>query len=97
MEDGDLSISVTLPDSLSTLTPEEMKINYNSWKEAQPIKENRKSVRQIVSGDPKPAALARSGVFGIIQEVLSYPVEQKTPTENIEFISQLKQRIVSLL
>lgn len=97
MEDGDLSISVTLPDSLSTLTPEEMQNSYNSWKEAQPIKENRKSVRQIVSGDPKPAALARSGVFGIIQEVLSYPVEQKTPTENIEFISQLKQRIVSLL
>ena len=97
MEDGDLSISVTLPDSLSTLTPEEMQNSYNSWKEAQPIKENRKSVRQIVSGDPKPSALARSGVFGIIQEVLSYPVEQKTPTENIEFISQLKQRIVSLL
>lgn len=97
MEDGDLSISVTLPDSLSTLTPEEMQNSYNSWKEAQPIKENRKSVRQIVSGDPKPAALARSGVFGIIQEVLSYPVEQKTPTENIEFISQLKQRIVTLL
>jgi len=36
-------------------------------------------------------------VFGIVAEVLSYPVEQKTPAENIEFISQMKQRIVSLL
>ena len=97
MEDGDLSISITLPEELITLSPEEMAEAYEEWKQAQPLKENRKSVRQVVSGDTKPAALARSGVFGIISEVLSYPVEQKTPAENIEFISQLKQRIVSLL
>lgn len=97
MEDGDLCISITLPEELSALSPEEMAAAYEEWKQAQPLKENRKSVRQVVSGDTKPAALARSGVFGIISEVLSYPVEQKTPAENIEFISQMKQRIVSLL
>lgn len=97
MEDGDICISITLPEELSTLSPEEMAEAYKEWKQAQPLKENRKSVRQITSGDTKPAALARSGVFGIISEVLSYPVEQKTPAENIEFISQMKQRIVSLL
>ena len=97
MEDGDICISITLSEELSTLSPEEMAEAYEGWKQAQPLKENRKSVRQVVSGDTKPAALARSGVFGIISEVLSYPVEQKTPAENIEFISQLKQRIISLL
>lgn len=97
MEDGDICISITLSEELSALSPEEMAEAYEEWKQAQPLKENRKSVRQVVSGDTKPAALARSGVFGIISEVLSYPVEQKTPTENIEFISQLKQRIISLL
>jgi hypothetical protein len=97
MEDGDLAVSIKLPDGLRALAPEQMQANYDEWKEQQPIKEGRKSVRQVVSGDPKPAALARSGVFGIISEVLSYPVEQKTPAENIEFISQMKQRIVALL
>lgn len=97
MEDGDLCIGITLPDELAALTPEEMTAAYEEWKQAQPLKENRKSVRQITSGDTKFAALARSGVFGIVAEVLSYPVEQKTPAENIEFISQMKQRIVSLL
>lgn len=97
MEDGDLAVSIKLPDGLRDLTPEQMQSNYDEWKDQQPIKEGRKSVRQVVSGDPKPAALARSGVFGIISEVLSYPVEQKTPAENIEFISQMKQRIVALL
>lgn len=79
MEDGDLCISITLPEELSALSSEEMETAYEEWKQAQPIKEGRKSVRQVVSGDTKPAALARSGVFGIISEVLSYPVEQKTP------------------
>jgi len=97
MEDGDLAVSIKLPDGLRALTPEQMQASYDEWKDQQPIKEGRKSVRQVVSGDPKPAALARSGVFGIISEVLSYPVEQKTPAENIEFISQMKQRIVALL
>lgn len=97
MENGDLCITITLPNELSALNPEQIATLYDEWKQAQPIKEGRKSMRQIVSGDTKPAALARSGVFGIIAEVLSYPVEQKTPAENIEFISQMKQRIVSLL
>lgn len=97
MEGGDMCIDIQLPDELANLTPDEMMAKYEEWKQSVPVKENRKNMRQITSGDTKPAALARSGVFGIISEVLSYPVEQKTPAENIEFISQLKQSIVGLL
>ena len=42
-------------------------------------------------------ALARSGIFAILVKVLSYPVETKTPAENIEFISQLRQEVAALL
>lgn len=97
MEGGDMCIDIQLPDKLANLTPDEMMAKYEEWKQSIPVKENRKNMRQITSGDTKPAALARSGVFGIISEVLSYPVEKKTPAENIEFISQLKQSIVGLL
>ena len=97
MEGGDMCIDIQLPDELANLTPDEMMAKYEEWKQSVPVKENRKNMRQITSGDTNPAALARSGVFGIISEVLSYPVEQKTPAENIEFISQLKQSIVGLL
>lgn len=97
MDGGDMCIDIQLPDELANLTPDEMMAMYEEWKQSLPVKENRKNMRQITSGDTKPAALARSGVFGIISEVLSYPVEQKTPAENIEFISRLKQSIVGLL
>ena len=97
MEGGDMCIDIQLPDELANLTPDEMMAMYEEWKRIIPVKENRKNMRQVTSGDTKPAALARSGVFSIISEVLSYPVEKKTPAENIEFISRLKQSIVGLL
>jgi hypothetical protein len=97
MEDGDLCISITLSDDMQQLTTDQLQAMFEEWKAEQPVKEGRKSNAQIHKGDKQAAALARSGVFGIIAEVLSYPVEQKSPAENIEFISQMKQRIVALL
>lgn len=97
MEGGDLCVSITLSDDMLQLNTEQLQTMFEEWKQAQPIKEGRKSNVQIHKGDQQAPALARSGVFGIISEVLSYPVEQKTPAENIEFISMMKQRIVALL
>lgn len=99
MEDGDLCISITLSEEMQGKSPEELQSMFEEWKAGQPVKENRnsKSNREIHAGNKQAPALARSGVFGIVSEVLSYPVEQKTPAENVEFISQMKQRIVALL
>lgn len=97
MEGGDLSISITLSDDMQQLTTDQLQAMFEEWKAEQPVKEGRKSNREIHAGNKQAPALARSGVFGIIAEVLSYPVEQKSPAENIEFISQMKQRIVALL
>jgi hypothetical protein len=97
MEGGDLSITITLSDDMQQLSTEQLLTMFEEWKQDQPIKEGRKSTREIHAGSSQAPTLARSGVFAIISEVLSYPVEQKTPAENIEFISKMKQSIVALL
>ena len=97
MEGGDLSITITLSDDMQQLSTEQLLTMFEEWKQNQPIKEGRKSTREIHAGSSQAPTLARSGVFAIISEVLSYPVEQKTPAENIEFISKMKQSIVALL
>jgi hypothetical protein len=97
MEGGDLSITITLSDDMQQLSTEQLQTMFEEWKQDQPIKEGRKSTREIHAGSSQAPTLARSGVFAIISEVLSYPVEQKTPAENIEFISKMKQSIVALL
>ena len=97
MEGGDLSITITLSDDMQQLSTEQLLTMFEEWKQDQPIKEGRKSTHEIHAGSNQAPTLARSGVFAIISEVLSYPVEQKTPAENIEFISKMKQSIVALL
>lgn len=97
MEGGDLSITITLSDDMQQLSTEQLQTMFEEWKQNQPVKEGRKSTREIHAGSSQAPTLARSGVFAIISEVLSYPVEQKTPAENIEFISKMKQSIVALL
>ena len=97
MEGGDLSITITLSDDMQQLSTEQLLTMFEEWKQNQPVKEGRKSTREIHAGISQAPTLAKSGVFAIISEVLSYPVEQKTPAENIEFISKMKQSIVALL
>lgn len=97
MEGGDLCVGVTLSEDMKQMSPEQMQAAFDEWKQAQPVKEGRKSNNEIHNGNKQAPALARSGAFGILLDVLHYPVEQKTPSENIAFISQMKQRIVELL
>lgn len=97
-EDGDMAISVMLPEDLDVLSNEELEKLFLDWKQEQPIKENKsKSNQQVKSGSMQTPMLAKSGLFQIIAEVISYPVECKTPTDNIEFISNLKRKAVALL
>lgn len=97
LTDGDLSVSITLSDEMQDMTFEQLQEMFEEWKAAQPLKETKKSIKEIHNGNAQAPALARSGAFSILSEVLAYPVEMKTPAENIEFISQIKQRIVALL
>lgn len=71
---------------------------YEEWFATCQLKEKKgRGNAAITHSDGKAPALARSGIFSILAKVLSYPVEAKTPAENIEFISQLRQEVAALL
>ena len=89
-ENGDLELTVATGDT------EDMRQAFDEWREGcAPADRSRGNRDTIVDG--RASVLARSGIFGIMAQMLSYPVEQKTPTENIEFISRMKQEIAALL
>lgn len=96
-EDGDLELTVNLPLE-GDETFEDIQQRFEEWKQSVPFKENsQKGRKTITNSDGSAAVLARSGMFQILAEIVSYPVETKTPAENIEFISVLKQKVASLL
>ena len=97
MEDGGLVIDLgEVFESANTY--ETILSAFEQWKASCPVKENKaKSKREVTNGDNNLPTLGRSGIFNILSQILSYPIEQKTPAENIEFISRIKQQLVELL
>ena len=97
MEDSD-DIELTISIDFGDADHEALMQSYGEWLASLPVKEKKaKSNGATTHSDGKTPAMVRSGVFGILAKVLSYPVESKTPADNIEFISQLRQEIAALL
>lgn len=96
MEEGDdLEISVGLPQGD---TVESLQKAFEKWCGELPIKEPKKGDgKNALKGVSQAAILNRSGLFQIVAKVISYPVENTTPAQNMEFISQLKREVAGLL
>jgi hypothetical protein len=97
MEEGDDMEIVTQAD-FGDASQADLQQQYEAWAAELPVKEKRgKAMTEVSHSDGEAPAIARSGLFGIMQQLLAYPVEQKTPAENIAFISQLRQQAAELL
>ena len=108
IDDSHLTITIALPQPTdgSEVTYERLSEAFEKWKESQPIKKpkdkDETTPKTATATTPKPAperpaAITSPRRSGIISQILDYPVDQRTPTENIEFIISLKQQIVSIL
>jgi hypothetical protein len=97
MEDSD-DMEITVSIDFGDADHDTLSRMYEEWFATCQLKEKKgKGNAAITHSDGKAPALARSGIFSILVKVLSYPVEAKTPAENIEFISQLRQDVAALL
>jgi hypothetical protein len=97
MEDSD-DMEITVSIDFGDADHDTLSRMYEEWFATCQLKEKKgKGNAAMTHSDGKAPALARSGIFSILVKVLSYPVEAKTPAENIEFISQLRQDVAALL
>lgn len=94
---GDLIIEIALPESINTMTYEEIKQQYEQWRSECPIKEQKQKTAGKGAPSNAQMATAKGGLFTILTQVLSWPVESKTPLENAEFIGELKRQLIALL
>ena len=90
MEGGDdLEIEINLPlkggETYDTLF-----MSFSEWKQKLDIYEQDGKRK---TADAKP----RGGAFHIISKLLAYSVEKKSSSENVEFISELKELAAELL
>lgn len=93
---GDMIIELALPTDMDGMTLEDMDAAYHEWRSQQPVKEAGGKGSQQQHGQQRQAE-RRGGLFSIVAEVLAYPIESKTPTDNAAFIADMKARLSALL
>lgn len=107
IDDSHLTITIELPQPTdgSEVTYERLSEAFEKWKESQPIKKPKDKDETTDAPKPsaakntttQPATIMTSGQTGLISQIMAYPLDQRTPMENIEFIRSLKQQIASIL
>lgn len=79
------------------VTYEALQAAFMEWKQSLPEKDTRGGQKATRSTARVDSEGSRVGMFQILSQVMSYPLESKTPSDNAEFIASLKRQLAALL
>lgn len=79
------------------VTYEALQAAFMEWKQSLPEKDTRGGQKASRSTARVDSEGSRFGMFQILSQVMSYPLESKTPSDNAEFIASLKRQLAALL
>lgn len=94
VNDCQIDITIELPATETPISYEVLQQSFDEWKQSIAIQED-KPKREGVSPDEAVQASPRS-ITQVMQQVLSFPLESRTPMECMSFISLLKQQLAAL-
>ena len=100
--DGEKHLVVALPEVMLSDTPEDMAAAYTEWKETIPLTEAQPGLRKRGGGrgtEAEDDGLTGSSVTltGVMQRILAWPLESKSPLETVTFMADIKQRLAALI
>lgn len=95
ISDSQIDMAIELPEGINEVGYEKLAETFSLWKQDQPIQEPKS--RPDESSDDYPRHQSQKTLTGIMKEILRYPLESKTPMDNIAFIGSLKQELSELL
>lgn len=91
VNDSQIDVSIELPATKDELSAVVLEQAFSSWKQQFPISED-----SAKKEGGHQAGSAR-GLTAIMSQILSYPLESKTPMDNTAFISAMKKQLAALL
>lgn len=90
------TFTVEIPNE-EDVTYEALQAAFMEWKQSLPEKDTRGGQKASRSTARVDSEGSRVGMFQILSQVMSYPLESKTPSDNAEFIASLKRQLAALL
>ena len=96
---GEKCLSVSLPSDVFDPPKVESSLvdDFAHWKQSVPITATKKG---SLKNDLKAGSIGDGGfhrMSEVLSEILSYPIEQKSPMECMSFVADLKQQIAAML
>ncbi|MBQ6204191.1 MAG: hypothetical protein IJK46_08885 [Prevotella sp.] len=91
---------VELPELMFTDSAEAMSAAYAEWKEGIPLTESNPGLRKrggkgtVVDDDIDESTVT---LTAIMQRVLAFPIESKSPIESMTFLADIKRQLASLI
>lgn len=65
---------------------------FKEWKESVPVSEDKKKKSSADNSEGRPQSIT-----GVMRQIIAWPLEAKTPMENMAFIARLKQELADLI
>lgn len=91
-------LAIRLPDvMLSEESPEVQDAAFLSWKEAIPLTDNKNEKRKNSQQDHSDDDTGRLSLTGIMQRILAFPIESKSPLESMVFLADIKRQLAELI
>lgn len=97
---GEKQTDVLLPQSLLAVdtTTDAITDAFNKWKSEQPVTEPSADKKAIDKAAASATVARPTGsLFAIAQRILAYPIESKSPIENMLFLSEIRQQLAAIL
>ena len=91
---------LSLPELMVADAYEEMADAYAEWKDALPLTESNPGTRKKASCKDLAIQQAEDGpltLTSIMQRILAFPIESKSPLESMVFLADIKQRLATLI
>lgn len=92
-------VRISVPDDVvaDICSGSEVQAAYKSWKESQPLNEPYESVPEKSKSPAPPNVTKRMSpsMFGIMQQILAFPIESKSPIDCMLFLAEVRQSLAN--
>ena len=100
--EGEKHLVLTLPEVMVSDPPENLADAYTEWKEAIPLTESNSGMRKNGGGKDTNLGEAMAGaapatLTTIMQRILAFPIESKSPLESMTFLADVKRQLAALI
>ncbi|MBO7112415.1 MAG: hypothetical protein J6V75_00490 [Bacteroidaceae bacterium] len=71
--------------------------DFNNWKQSVPIAESKKKETRNNLYDHDGSVSSSVSLTGIMQQILAFPIERKSPLDCMVFMAEIKQQIAAII